>query len=135
MWFAACRKFSGGMGKIYGVMIEYLWSKFFRWGELLLHLPYCKLRRAGYHQFGRLRLWPKLKALGDSRTCCDDLEYRPLVSCVHHHWRSLFSIAAMWCLYVIQVFKSWISHPKCAWSGRPYQHVQSLVEFRRSSFL
>ena len=73
-------------------------------------MPFLKLKKAGRHKFGSLRMWVKSKFLNEiwedervkseERRVNDDdfgtadpwkkAKWRPLVSFAGHHWKSLF---------------------------------------------
>ena len=56
----------------------------------LNHLPFAQLRKTHYHEFGRLRLWPKLKSFRNPPSW-EEMSYRPLVSYRRHRWRKLLA--------------------------------------------
>lgn len=92
-----------GMNVITEFIMNYMWSKFFSWGQKFGHLPHCRLRRAREHGFGRLRLWPKLKCLGPELRSWADVTYRPLVSYYKHHWKHLSSLGSRRCIFMIHL--------------------------------
>lgn len=84
-WFDAGGKIAEGMDRISEFIMNYMWSKFLVWGQRSHHLPFCRLQLVRRHKFGRLRLWPKYKALGPSLAEWTEVSYRPLISHFGHH--------------------------------------------------
>ena len=64
---------------------------------------YSALQQAHKHRFGVLRAWVKGKCWDDGfpKTWAD-LRFRPLVSYLRHHWRSLLSLAGKCCSALVR---------------------------------
>ena len=61
----------------------------------LRHLPFAGLRKTATHQFGCLRLWPKLKSFREE-VSWETLQFRPLVSFRKHQWRRVLALLSKW---------------------------------------
>lgn len=85
--------------------LDEIWHDIYNVKSRFVHLPFCRLKKAGSHSFGTLRLWPKLKSLKAGVSSWEEIKWRPLASYFLHRWSKLFRLAAKWCNFVVFTFK------------------------------
>ncbi len=84
-------KFAEGMEELDAEQTERIFDRIGTAAQGLFYLPYVSLKKTCKHEFGCLRLWPKLKSFKEEKNI-DDYKWRPLVSYRKHKWRKLLSL-------------------------------------------